>query len=322
MISIVTVLFNSKIFIRKFIDSYTDQSYDDFEIIIVDNNLKDHEYNLARSLSNCKISVYKNNRNCGYANGINKAIEKSKGEFILIVNIDSWVKPDFLEKLMKSYSKGVYDVIAPYGKEYSVTSEKEIKFESKLDPFGYQVYCKNTIKDSNTYLTGACIFTTKGIYQNSGGLDDDFFMYYEDADWSLRLLIYGYKIGHVSDIPFHHFTGGSTESGINYNRFYWRNKNIPQMLIKNYSLPTLIWTIPIYLVQNMLEMLFFLLTLKSHIAYSYLHGWVWVVCNLSKILKKRKIIQSKRRINDFEIIRSKMFLGFAKLYHLYNYARQ
>jgi len=322
MLSVVTVLFNSERFVRNFLDSYTLQSYHDFEIIIVDNNPDDREYKIAQSYNKSAIKIYKNKINLGYANGINKAIEKSKGEFVLIVNIDSWVKPDFLEKIMNSYTKGNLDVVAPYGKNYEERSENEIQFESKLDPFGYQIYVEKTEKSSSTYLTGACILTTKKIYQSSGGFDSDFFMYYEDTDWCLRLLIYGYKIGHIPDIPFHHFTGGSITSGIQYRRFYWRNKNIPQMLIKNYSFFTLIWIIPIYIAQNIIEMIFFILTLKPIIALSYIQGWSWIICNLPKILQKRKNIQMNRKVNDSEIIRSKMYFGFAKLYHLLKYAEQ
>jgi hypothetical protein len=114
---------------------------------------------------------------------------------------------------------------------------------------------------------------------------------------------------------------GGAGYGIRYKIFLWRNQNILQMLIKNYSFPFLILFLPLYLIQNIIEALFFLLIFKPQISNSYLKGWGFNILNLARTLKKRKWVQEHRKINDLEILK-KMYFGSGKLLLLKNYLQQ
>jgi GT2 family glycosyltransferase len=145
-------------------------------------------------------------------------------------------------------------------------------------------------------------------------------MYFEEVDWFWRLNLLGKKYSYADDTFVYHEGAGSTGKGIKYNTFLWRNQNTLQMLLKNYSSSTLLWVLPLYFLQNFIEILFFIFILKPKIAYSYIEGWWFNLVNLKSIFPKRLWIQRHRAIKDFVIL-SKMLIGSSKLLHLISFFR-
>lgn len=157
----------------------------------------------------------------------------------------------------------------------------------------------------------------KDIYEATWGLDNNFFMYCEEVDRQWRSRIYGYSIGKVDNLFIYHAGAwSSTWERLNYKTFLRRNQNTPQMLLKNYSRWNLCRVIPCYLVINSIEVVAFILVGKRIIAYSYLQWRRYVICSLQwSILPQRKVIQTRRVVDDSEIIKH-MFYGSAKIHHL------
>lgn len=148
-------------------------------------------------------------------------------------------------------------------------------------------------------------------------MDSDFFLYCEDVDWFWRLQLLGFSFSYANTYVNHFGAGSSGGIGkkIKPSVFYYRNRNTLQMLIKNYSLPFLVLLLPFYVLQNIFEFVFFLFLLRPDISITYIKSYYYVLRNLRRILKKRRLVQSKRRISDTTIIKN-MYFGFGKLYHL------
>jgi GT2 family glycosyltransferase len=153
---------------------------------------------------------------------------------------------------------------------------------------------------------------------NTQGFDDNYFAYYEDVDWFWRLLLLGKRFNYAKNIFIYHEGAGSTGKGLKYKMFLWRNQNTLQTLIKNYSIISLLFILPVYFMQNLVEIFFFLLIFKPRIAFSYIEGWWFNIKTIRHILKKRKWIQKRRKVSDIEILK-KMYLGPAKLRMLLSY---
>jgi GT2 family glycosyltransferase len=311
MISIIIVNWNGKKWLQKCLASLYMQTYGDFEVILVDNNSIDDSLNFVRT-NFSDVRIIESKHNLGFAGGNNLGIKNASGEFVLLLNSDTWLDESFLEKIHSFYMLNKYDVIAPVEADYS-GKLLDYSVHRTIDLFGHP-YFKNSNKKS-FYLQGVCLFFKKSLYTETGGLDENFFMYFEETDWFWRLNLLGKKYATVQDIKVNHFGSGTSGVGIAYNTSLWRNQNALQMLIKNYYLHNLLWILPIYLMQNILELLFFSMLLKPRIAYSYIEGWLFNIKNLKRTIRERRWVQQRRKVNDITLMR-KMYIGLAKINHL------
>lgn len=314
-LSVVIVNYNGQKYMAKLLSSLTNQTYKHCEIIIVDNASSDGSVEFIKNnYPQCKVIQLK--ENVGFAKGNNIGIDEAGGKFILLMNNDTWVEEDFLQKMINFYEKNNFDVVAPYEATYE--GVKKDPYITTIDMLGHPIYIKHNNKRSGFYLSGVCLMFSKELYNITGGLDSNFFMYFEEIDWFWRLNLLGKSFSYVPDVFIYHKGAGSTGGGINYHHFLWRNQNTLQMLLKNYSWVNLVWVLPIYILQNIIEIIFFLIILKPKISYSYIGGWTFNIKNLRITLRKRRWVQENRVKSDKYII-SKMYLGPAKLKHLLSF---
>lgn len=125
LISIITVCYNSEKTIRKTFESILQQSYVDYEYIIIDGGSIDNTVNIIKEYMprfSGKMS-YTSEPDKGIYDAMNKGIAKCKGTLIGIVNGDDWYEPDTLEKVVHAYQGNDYEVI--YGMQRTIRNEKE-----------------------------------------------------------------------------------------------------------------------------------------------------------------------------------------------------
>ncbi|MFA5993855.1 MAG: glycosyltransferase family 2 protein [Parcubacteria group bacterium] len=318
LISIVIVNYNGKKWLKKCLDSLFNQTYENFEIIFVDNASVDDSLEFIRNNYNdSRIKIIKSDKNLGFAGGNNLGVGNSLGSYIMLLNNDTWLENKTLEQIFSFYEKNDFHVVAPYIRDYE--KKKVVRpYLWKIDLLGHPIRIEKKESSHSFYLGGACIFFKKELYIETLGLDDNFFMYSEEVDWFWRLNLLKCKSCYIDDIYVYHAGGGSSGDGIRYLSFLWRNQNILQMLLKNYRWFNLLWVLPIYFVQNIFEIIFFILILRPKIAHSYVQGWGFNIVNFRKIMHNRKWVQENRMVGDFEIIKM-MYIGFAKIHHLINF---
>ena len=112
--SIITANYNGFQLMDKYFRSLEEQSYNNFEVIIIDDCSTDDSYkNLLdyTKKSKMNIKVYKTKKNSGPGIARNIGIEKSKGEYITFIDNDDWVESKLLEKINAILEKKKYDCI-------------------------------------------------------------------------------------------------------------------------------------------------------------------------------------------------------------------
>ena len=99
LVSVTVVTYNSGRFIRRCLESVLDQSYKGLEVIVVDNASTDGTADILEPFED-RCQVVYNEENSGFAAAQNQAISISSGEWVLTLNPDVMLLPDFIEQLM------------------------------------------------------------------------------------------------------------------------------------------------------------------------------------------------------------------------------
>ena len=144
LVSIIIPLYNKEAYIEKTIKNIKEQSYSNWELIIVDDCSNDNSYSIAKKYINEKISVIKNEEKQGAAKTRNKGLEIAKGRFICFQDADDLWEKTKLEKQLKFMKNGNYAFSYTsfrYMTKNGKIKAKSVKVQEKLT---YSEALKNT----------------------------------------------------------------------------------------------------------------------------------------------------------------------------------
>ena len=204
LVSIIIPTKNNRRILNRCIQSiqkYT--SYKNFEIIIIDNNSTDPSTKSYYQSLPYTVLDYKDSFNFSKMN--NYAVKHAKGDFLLFLNDDTRVlEPDWLQEMIGVCSQN--DVGAVGAKlVYSDNTIQHAGIVILETGAGFHPF-QQLLQDSDRYfnfinvmrdcsaVTGACLMTKKEIFTKVNGFDDDFDLYYGDADLCLRIIDSGYHV--------------------------------------------------------------------------------------------------------------------------------
>ncbi len=208
------------------IESLKRINYPNYKIFLVDNNSEKKSQDILEEYclknSDLKIEFIKNQENTGFSAGNNIALKKAfKDEFdyFLLLNNDTEVKEDFLDKLIEvAENNKKSGILAPkiyfYDKP-NVIWHAVCKFSwmGGGRPLQYEEVDKNP-KESKIkktqYVSGCAMLIKKEVIEKIGYLEESFFMYYEDTDFSLRAKNAGFELLYVPSAHIWHKVSRST----------------------------------------------------------------------------------------------------------------
>jgi GT2 family glycosyltransferase/lipopolysaccharide/colanic/teichoic acid biosynthesis glycosyltransferase len=245
-ISVIIVNYNVKDLLEQCINSIISASKNlTTEIIIVDNNSFDGSVEMLENKfsSVSSVKVIGSPVNLGFAKANNLGAKEAKGEYLLILNPDTILQEDTLDKTLEFYrsNSGIgaltCKLILPSGKldlacrrsfptpsvaVYRILGLSRIFSKSRT--FGK--YNLTYLNEDESYevdaIVGAFMFIRKSIYDSLKGFDEDYFMYGEDLDLCYRIKQAGYRNYYYHGTSIIHYKGESTKkSSISYvNNFY------------------------------------------------------------------------------------------------------
>ena len=320
-VSVVTLNWNGKRFLRDLFDSLSECTYPNLEIIMVDNDSTDDSVSFVQQHYPF-VTIVRNAQNYLYARGNNEGLKVASGEFICLLNNDVRVDPGFIEPLVAAFQAhpemgiGQPKILAmqrPDHLEYAGACGGFIDWLGY--PFLRGRLFFTTEKDEGQYdrpvelfwASGACIFLRRTALDAVGLLDEDFCMHMEEIDLCWRTRLGGWTIRSVPGARIWHHVGGTLDQD-NPRKTYWNFRNNMFLLIKNLSMPGLLLRLPLRLPLDMLA--FGLELLKGHFANAgaVLRAYGWVVRNMPLMLRNRREAQSRRTVGEKEIAR-RMYPG-------------
>jgi len=311
-VSITIVTYNSGRFIKKCLESVLEQEYPDFEVIVIDNASTDGTVDILEAFeTRCRV-IY-NQENAGFAAAQNQAIALARGDWVLTLNPDVLLLPDFVARLVAA---GHIDphIGTVCGKLLTMTPRFEIPSTPLVDSTGiyFNPMLRHLDRGSRQvdnghfrqyeYVFGATAAAAlyrremiEDVALDGEFFDSDFFVYREDADVAWRAQLLGWKCLYVPVARGYHVRSvlpgnrHALEPFINMhsvkNRFLMRIKNISADLYwRNWFSIT---------ARDLMVVTCCLLWEHSSLkAFWFLAG------NLRRVLAKRREIQRRRRVDD------------------------
>jgi GT2 family glycosyltransferase len=199
-------------------------TYNNKTIFLVDNGSEDGSGDKI-ALEFPDINFIKNEINEGFTGANNKALKvilKQNFDYVLLLNNDTVVKPNFLS-LLEARMDSDQNLAATQPLILDFPNKNTIwnaggSFNSFFCLF--KTRCKGMIYNPklkiDTYtqwISGCCILVKIAVIKKVGLLDNRFFIYFEDADWSIRMTNLGYKLGVVPEsIIYHHSSGSNVKN--------------------------------------------------------------------------------------------------------------
>jgi GT2 family glycosyltransferase len=252
-LSVIIVNYNVKYFLEQCLDSvYLAVKDIAAEIIIVDNRSSDGSAEYIKSRFPNVIYI-ENQENVGFARANNQAIAQAQGEYILLLNPDTVIGENaltnvcrFMDENPQAGALGV-KMLDGYGRFLAESKRGfpspwnsfcKITGLSKLFPYskrfgGYHLkYLDKDSVHSVDILAGAFMMVRKAAIEKAGSLDEHFFMYGEDIDWSYRITCSGYTNYYFPE-PIIHYKGESTKKDVKYVKNFYEamliffNKHYP-----------------------------------------------------------------------------------------------
>jgi len=220
-VAIILLNWNGLEHTKKCLDSLREITFANATVIVVDNGSQSEEVDALRSLGD--IVLIENVKNLGFTGGnnvgINYAFEKGF-DFIMLLNNDTVVEPNFIEPLIlalqdprvgaaqpKINTMSEKNVIWNAGGTFNKVLGRPITIGSGANDIGGYDDAKNI-----DWITGCCLIFPRHLVSDVGLLNDVFFILFEDVDWSLRARNAGYNLLYIPESKIYHFESATAKS--------------------------------------------------------------------------------------------------------------
>lgn len=256
--SAVIITFNSGNYIENNLDSILGQTVVPDEILVVDNASRDDTLEIVREKYK-DVRVIANKVNLHYARAVNVGMQHASGRLVIVLNDDTVMARDFVEKILERYQ----DEVSQCKAAGIVPQIRLNKVRGFINGIGNIIRNRNWAADnyfgvvdlgqfSKLKYTGAACFGAVAIpraaWAKVGPLDDSYVSFYEDIDWSIRSHYAGLTFLVAPEAVIYHDFGASYPSQskmtlVVKNRLRWAIKNLggSTMLgfVRNYAMEDL-----------------------------------------------------------------------------------
>ena len=216
-VSVIVVNWNRRDLLRACLLSLQQQTFQDFELIVVDNGSTDGSLDLLREAPLDRMKTIANPENRGFCAANNQGIEAADGQFIGLLNNDAEAEPRWLQHLLAAIES------AP---GVGMAASKILTWEDRtvIDKAGHLIYPDGQNRGRGTgeldrgqydqleeaaWPDGCAALYRRSMLKQIGGFDEDFFAYADDAELGLRAQIAGWRCLYVPKAVVYHRTGST-----------------------------------------------------------------------------------------------------------------
>lgn len=312
LFSICMVNYNGEQYLKESLNAVFSQRGKFEEVLLVDNASDDRSLEIVREgFPAVKIIELRSNEGPGTARNV--GFKAASCDRILFIDNDVNLTPQCSDRLMQALD-AYPDAAAAMPRIVYDYNQHIIQFDGADCHFlGLMI-----LRNANRPLEGAtqetsklgslvtaCFLMDRKRWGKGSPFDESFFFNYEDHDFGLRTRIRGHEILSVASACCYHRDGTkglSFRFGRSYpeQRVFFLIRNRWQILLKNYELKMLCLLFPIFLFYEIFQLAG---TIKKGWFIQWLKASLWIFIHFTRILKKRRIVQSTRITPDREILK-------------------
>lgn len=251
-VAIILVNWNGFDFTQACLNSLRKIDFPDFKIILVDNASQNQEgKNLKKSFP--EIELIENAKNLGFSGGNNAGIRYALEQgfsHIMLLNNDTEVEPDFLGEMMRKFhqnpSLGVVQPLILFlndpKKIWSAGGKWVPSFGGAITLGDREPVADYRFKKTDLdWATGCCMLISREAILKTGLLNEQYFAYFEDVEWSLRFKKAGFEIALAEKAVIYHEAGASSkkthaEGTLSPQVFYFNVRN-QFLLLRSQNIP-------------------------------------------------------------------------------------
>ena len=315
LVSIIIVNYNGKELLKKCLSSLSYTQYPNYEIIVVDNGSSDGSSTFVQE-KYPNVLLVQLDRNHGFAKSNNMGAKKARGEYLVFLNNDTEVTPEWLVELVKVTRQDTKTAICQslLLKNDSVDSSGDF-----VDDLG-RAYSDKNYKDDVVPILGArgaAMLAKKDIFWELGGFDEKFFVSFEDIDIGWRAWLWGYKV-YVAPKSIVYHRGRGTISKFEAEIAFHAVKNSILLRLVNFEGMMAIRSVVIVSFVIFMRKIFGTAIVKDpEIAPplpsfgTILRAMCWIIANHSYVCSKKKLVNSRRIMTTKDLMEKDLITKFS-----------
>ena len=296
-IGLVTITYNSADVLRPFLDCVWRQTHNNLVLYVVDNASQDATCSILEKENDLRLQIINNSTNFGVAKANNQGIESAiadGSDQVLIINNDVEFETTLIEKLLQVQAEKSCSLVTPkmmyfdnpnhiwYAGSWFIKKKGYLPLHrgmKQLDEGQYDEIVEVA------YAPTCCLLAKKKVFQDIGLMDEKYFVYFDDTDFSYRVWKDGrHKLFYYPDVKFYHKVGSLTNSFNKESEKIFRGDFFIQQNTKNH--------------------IYFLKKIGSLFAYAFI-GWLFFKNNIRFIINP----QIRKNIATWKLINRAYFEG-------------
>lgn len=319
LVSVIILNYNGKDYIEECLGSVLTQTCKELEIIVVDNASKDGSREMLREKYLPQIRLIESDVNLGFAEGNNIGLRQAHGDFIALLNNDAVADGKWLQELISAVHRS--DIT------FGMWASKILFYESRglIDTVGHLIYPDGLNRgrgkgemDTGQYNreeevffpSGCAALYRKGMIDEIGFFDAEFFAYGDDTDVGLKARLAGWKCLYVpSAVVYHH--SSATAGRYSPAKAYLVERNRVWILVKYFPVRYILLS-PFYTILRWSLQLYGAVTGKGSagrftaeyslfkLAVILFKAYIDAIMGLSGMIKKRVMIRKIRQTTTYD----------------------
>jgi GT2 family glycosyltransferase len=247
-VSVIIPNFNGRNYLEDCLRSIFSADYpqEKLEVIVVDNASTDGSVDFIKK-EFPDVKIVANDKNMGFAPAINIGAAACRGECLVVMNNDLRVRDDWLTELVAAISSGsevgcAGSLVLNWDGDKIDFAGGIVNFEGKGFQIGYGEKVDNYLKKLSSspypqylFVNGSSFIVRKSFFDEIGGMDEDFFAYYDDIDFGWRIWLAGYSVVLAPKSVVYHRHHGTSDRFAHPKIRYLMEKNSLSTIYKNYS---------------------------------------------------------------------------------------
>lgn len=251
LVSIISVNFNQTAVTCAMLDSIRRQDYQNIEVFVVDNGSTESPEELL-AFNYPEVRFIRSARNLGFAGGNNLAVRQARGEYLFFINNDTELPDGCISKLLDlflevpnlgavspkilyfSEKEGQLPIIQYAG----TTPVSPLTARNRTIGWGQPDSGQFTQPAPTAYVHGAAMMVPRSVVERAGAMAEEFFLYYEELDWSERIRQAGFAIWVEPRAHIFH-KESLTVAKMGAMKSYFLNRNRVHFMRRNFRGPRL-----------------------------------------------------------------------------------